>query len=148
MRNIAIILGWNFKLPGKFQHFNVIDEVPKWRKIAEFPKTSVKIKIFETFYEAQIVSRLKEIIQPPPDKSFLRLWNKSFLTEIYRNIQTFVFQVLLGRLEMGQCKYFFWHQPEACLLENLFKAKFLAVLRENIFCNIEWVEVRKMSEDE
>ena len=29
-----------------------------------------------------------------PDKSFLRLWNKNFLTEIYMNIQTLTFQVL------------------------------------------------------
>ena len=37
---------------------------------------------------AQTMSPLKEVIQPPSDKSFLRLWNKHFLTEIYRNIQT------------------------------------------------------------
>ena len=29
-----------------------------------------------------------------PDKSFLRLWNKNFLAEIYMNIQTLTFQVL------------------------------------------------------
>ena len=44
---------------------------------------------FKTFCMAQTMSPLKEVIQPPPDKSFLRLWNKHFLTEIYRNVQTF-----------------------------------------------------------
>ena len=31
---------------------------------------------------------------PPSDKILLRLWNKNFLTEIYRNIQTFAFKML------------------------------------------------------
>ena len=31
---------------------------------------------------------------PPPNKILLRLWNKNFLTDIYRNIQTFAFKVL------------------------------------------------------
>ena len=55
----------------------------------------------KTFYKAQTASRVKEIVQispttphPPPDKSLLRLWNKNFLTETYKNIQTFAFQVL------------------------------------------------------
>ena len=30
----------------------------------------------------------------PPYKTFLRLWNKHFLTETYKHIQTFAFQVL------------------------------------------------------
>ena len=49
---------------------------------------------FKTFYEAQTASRLEEIIQPPPDKNFVRLWKKIVFTEIYRKIQTFAFPVL------------------------------------------------------
>ena len=76
----------------------------------EFQKISIKIKNSKTFYEAQTASCLKEIIQspapppppPPPqfpthpssDKILLRLWNKDFPTEIYRNIQTYSFKVL------------------------------------------------------
>ena len=30
----------------------------------------------------------------PPNKRFLRAWNKYFLTKIYKNIQAFAFQVL------------------------------------------------------
>ena len=36
----------------------------------------------------------KKLFSSPPDKSFLRLWSKYFLTEIYRNIQTFDFKML------------------------------------------------------
>ena len=50
------------------------------------------MKNYETFHEAQTASRLREIIHPP--KSFQRLWNKNLPTEIYRNIQTFAFQMI------------------------------------------------------
>ena len=59
------------------------------------------MKNCKTFYEAQTASSVKEIVQTPPsaptppDKSLLRLWNKSFSTEIYRNLQTFGFKVFL-----------------------------------------------------
>ena len=74
-------------------------EVSKCLKIAEFPKISINTKNSKTFYEAQTANRLKKIIQSPPTYSpsnqiLLRLWNKNSLTEIYRNIQTFAFNVL------------------------------------------------------
>ena len=58
-----------------------------------------KSKNCKTFYEAQTASRLKEIIPPhtsptPNNKILLCLWNKNFLKDIYRNIQTFAFKVL------------------------------------------------------
>ena len=77
-------------------------EASKCWKIVEFPKTSFKMKYCKTFYEGQIRSRVKEIIQPlhyptlQPDQNLLRLWNKNVLTEIYRNIQKFSFKVLQG----------------------------------------------------
>ena len=57
------------------------------------------MKNCQTFYESQTVSHLQEITQPSPnpptsDKTLLRLWKKNFLTEIYRDIQTFAFKVL------------------------------------------------------
>ena len=57
------------------------------------------MKNSETLYESQRASRFKETIQPPPkpfpsDKALLSLWNKNFLTEIYRNTQAFAFIVL------------------------------------------------------
>ena len=58
-------------------------KVSKWQKIVEFPKISIKIKNYKTFFEA-----------PSPEKSFLRLCDKYFLKKFYRNIQKFAFQVL------------------------------------------------------
>ena len=65
-------------------------EVSKcWRGV-KFQKNSIKMKNCKTLYEAETASRFKEPIQPrpnplPSDKTLLRLWNKNFLTEIYRN---------------------------------------------------------------
>ena len=68
--------------------------------MVQFPKISIEMRNCKTFYEGQTASRVKEIIQPlhylfpQPDKILLRLWNKNFLTEIYRNLQAFAFKVL------------------------------------------------------
>ena len=69
------------------------------------------------------------MIQPPPnppssDKTLLHLWNKSFLTEIYRNIKTLAIKVLqecglLGVKKWCSANVFFWHQTETCVLEYL-----------------------------
>ena len=45
-------------------------EVSKCWKIVEFPKMSVEMKNFKTFYEAHTASRLKEISQPHQIKPF------------------------------------------------------------------------------
>ena len=65
----------------------------------EFSKILIKMKNCKTFCKAQKASRLKDInwptpISPPPDQILLRFWNKNFLKEIYRNIQTSTFKVL------------------------------------------------------
>ena len=39
----------------------------------------------------------RELFSPTPNETSLRLWNKNFRVEIYRNIRTFAFQVL------GEC---------------------------------------------
>ena len=74
-------------------------EVSKCWKIVDFSKISVKMKNCKTFYETQTASSLQEMIHSSPssvqsDKISLHLWNKHFLTEIYRNIQTFAFKLL------------------------------------------------------
>ena len=111
-----------------FQVSILLMKVSKYWKIVEFQKISIKMKNCKTFYETQTASCLKEIIQPPqppipPDKILIRLWNKNFLeryTEIYRYLLSKCFKkVVLGRQEMVQCKCFFLHQTETCLLENL-----------------------------
>ena len=54
-----------------------------------------------TYYETQTTIRLKNVIQSSPtphpfplDKIMLLLWNKKFITEMYRNMQNFAFNVL------------------------------------------------------
>ena len=72
---------------------------------------SIKMNNFKTFYECERVIYLKEIIQPPPDESFLRLWNKMFergFTGTYRHLLSKCSEnAVLGRLEMVQSKCFF-----------------------------------------
>ena len=89
-------------------------EVSKCWKIVEFPKIQIKMENCKRFYEAQTASHLKEIVQtpltnPPPDKILLRPWNKNFLMEIYRNIQTLLFKnAVLGVKQWQICKVGFW----------------------------------------
>ena len=72
MKNLATILPLQSKLSGKFQRFSAIDASIKMLKV-EFPKISIEMKNCETFSVAQTEGCLKEIIQPLPDKKFLRL---------------------------------------------------------------------------
>ena len=131
-------------------------EVSKFWKTAEFPKTSIKTKNCKTFYESQTASRHKKIIQLHPnplsaDKFWLCLSNKNLFMEIYRSIQTFAFKVL------QECGSWASRNSEVQMFflttnRNLFAGifvkseRFLAVLREYIAFNINWVEIRKMSE--
>ena len=122
-------------------------EVSKCWKIVEITKISIKMKNCNTFYEVQKTSRLNEIIQSPPthlpsDKILLRNFLRRY-TEI--NGHLVLQECSFGRQETVECKCFFWHQTEACLLENFTKLrKVLAVLQDILFS--VWVEVRKMSE--
>ena len=45
-----------------------------------------------------------------------------------------------------QRKWFFWYQTETCLLKICKVSGFLAVLQKYVFHNVEWDEVRKISE--
>ena len=119
-------------------------EVSKCWKMVEFPKVLIKMKNCKTFYEDQAASRIND--SPQPVKILLHFWNKNVLTEIYRNIQTFAFKVL------QECSSWMWRNDEAkmfyltphrkMLAEKFVKwGRFLAVLREHIIFNVEWVEV-------
>ena len=89
------------------------------------------------------MSRLKEIIQPPPTPHTTR-WNlasslkqKVRYTEIYRHLLLKCFsEVVLGRQEMVQCKNFSWHQTETYIL---------AAFWEHVIFNFKRVEIRKIS---
>ena len=135
--------------------------MPKYWKIVEFPKISIKMKNYETFYEAQTTSRLNEIIQPPPPPSIqpaspshqirLRLSNKNFLREIYRNIQTFAFKELQecsSWASRNDAVQMFFRTPNRNMLAGKFGKwkRFLEMFPEYIIFNVKWVEVRTMSE--
>ena len=87
----------------------------------------------------------------PSDKIMLPLWNKNFLTEIYRNIQTFAFKVLQEYSSLASrndATQMFFLTPNRNMFAGIFvkSERFLTMLREHIIFNVKWVEVRKMSE--
>ena len=97
-------------------------------KTVEFLKISMKIRNCKTFSEPKRRATLRKSFcvtpnDPSLDKILLRLWNKISLTGIYRNIQTFAFKELeecsSWASRNGAVQMFFWHQTEACFLENL-----------------------------
>ena len=94
-------------------------EVWKCWKIVKFPKISIKRETVKHFTKPKQQATWRTFFSLPPthirsDKNLLRLWNKNFLTVIYRNIQTFIFKVfknvILGRQKMVQYKCIFWRE--------------------------------------
>ena len=128
-------------------------------EVVKFPKVSIKMKNWKTSCEVQTTSRLNEIIQPlhrpplptQPDKISLRLWNKNFLTQIYRNNQTFAFEMflgyILGRKQIVQCRCFFLTANRKIFAPKFVKwERILTVLQEHIIFNVKWIEVCIVSE--
>ena len=127
LRNLVTILPLKSKFSGKFQRFNATDGYIEMLKNS-WISISIKTKNSKTSYEAQIMSRFKKIIQPPPTpshqiKSYYVFETKIFLgrfTELYRDfLSKWYKNAVFGRQEMVQCKCFYWHQTETFLLENL-----------------------------
>ena len=119
-----------------FQRFQL-----KWKTIKYFAIPQPRVGLRKLFSKWKI----------KPDKGLLHLWNKNFLREIYRNIQTFAFKVLRECnswvvLEKIQSKCFFFDINQMFGRKFVKWGSFLAVLREHIFFKVEWVELRKMSE--
>ena len=83
MRNLATILPLKSKLCGKFQLFNAIDGRIEMLKNSWNSKNPFKMKNCTTFYEAQIASRLKEIILPPPTHPYQIKSYYVFKTKIF-----------------------------------------------------------------
>ena len=130
-------------------------EVSKCSKIVEFPKIFIKMKNCKTFYEAQTASHLKEIIRlspnlPAPDKILLLLWNKNFLTEIYRNIQTFAFKMLQEcsswAIRNGAVQFFSDSKQKHVFWKTFKVREVFGFLREHITFNVKCVKFRKISE--
>ena len=77
---------------------------------------------------------------PPPNKILLRLSNKTFLTEIYRNIEMFTFKVLQEcsswASRNGAVQMFLLTQNRIMFAVKFVKSEnFWAVLREHIIFN-------------
>ena len=142
-------------MSGKFQHFNAIDgsiEMLKYRWISKNFNSNEKFE--KHFTSPKEPSAWQKLFSPPPDKSFLRLWNKNVRTKIYRNIQTFTFQELRECCSWasrnGAVQFFFWHQPETCfwlccggiffiLLSDSRFLKWVTFFERN--CIVKWVIV-------
>ena len=102
MRNLATVLPLKSKLSGKFQRFNVVNgSMEMLINSSTYKKFKLKWTILKHIKQW---AALRKLFNRPPDKSFL-------LSKCFGN-------AVLWLLEMMQCKYFFWHQPETCLLEN------------------------------
>ena len=91
---------------------------------------------------------------PNPPYHQIKYWyffeTKIFLeryTEIYRHLLSKYFKkVVLGRQEMVQCKWSFWHQTEACLQEKFVNwESFLSMFWKHFIFNFKRVEIRKIS---
>ena len=121
-----------------------------------FEKFQLKWKIVKHFTRPKQRAALRKLLslhQPPipPDKILLHLWNKNFLREIYRNIQTFAFKVLQESSSWASgnvaVKMIFLAPNR-----NIFAGKFgnwksfLAVFWEYVIFNFKRVEIRKMSD--
>ena len=121
-RNLATALPLKSKLLRKSQHFIAIDRSFKMLKNIWISKNFNCFKI-------------------SPDKRSLRLWNKYFLTEIYKIYKTFAFQVLWKcsswASRYGAVQMFFLTPTKNMFLGKFVKwVRFLAVLREYIFYNV------------
>ena len=117
-RNLATFLPLKSKLSGKFKCFNAIDESIEMLKNIWVKKFQLKWKILKHFTSPKQRSAWRELFSSPPGKSFQSIRNKHFRTEIHMYIHLYNLlskgskNVVLGRLEMVQCKCFFWQQPE------------------------------------
>ena len=87
------------------------------------------MKNCKTFYEAQTATRLNKLFSSPETTPYqiLCLWNKNFLTEIYRNIHTFDFKVLQEcsswASRNGPVQIFFLTPNKYMFAEKLLKAR-------------------------
>ena len=119
MRNLATILLFKSKLSANLQRFDAID--------GSIENFQLKWKIVK---QAQ-----------------------NFITKIYRNIQAFAFKVIQEcsswESRKGAVQLFFLtpKKKKKMLARKFVKGdRFLAVLREHVILNVEWVEICKMSE--
>ena len=114
-----------------------------------FQKFQLKWTFLKLFTRPKQWAALWKLFNTPADKILLHLWNKNVLTEIYRNIQTYAFQVLRecgswasrnGAVQVflsdTNQKHVGWKMCKVSKVFGCFGAVYLYV---------EWVEIRKTS---
>ena len=86
-----------------------------------FQKLQLKWKIPKHFARPKQRCALRKLFSlPHPTSHQITPYYLNFLKELCRQLLSNCFKnAVLRRQEMAQCKYFFWHQTETCLLENL-----------------------------
>ena len=85
-----------------------------WWNYWNAEKQFAKKIIWKHFTRLKQQTALRKLFSHPSNKSFLRFWNKNFLTEIYRNIYcTKNEEILNGKLhflcsdtDIWECRYF------------------------------------------
>ena len=132
---------WKYRSTEKllnFEKFHII-----WKIVKHFtrPKQRAALRKLFSLSPARI----------PPDKILLRLCNKHFLREIYKNIQTFALKVLHESSSWvsgnGPVQMFFVTPKRKNFARKFVKwEKLLAVFLEHIIFNLKGVEICKMSE--
>ena len=155
----------------KFSHYPTFEVLILWKslvlqfycwkyrnteKLLNFEKFHIIWKIVKHFTRPKQRAALRKLfsLSPPripPDKILLRLCNKHFLREIYKNIQTFAFKLLhessswaSGNGAVQRC----FLTPNWKIFARKFVnwENFLAVFWEHIIFNFKGVEICKMSE--
>ena len=106
-QKLASVLHLKLKLSGKFRCFKAINGSIKMVK---------NDWIFKNLKHFTGPKQWDASFSFPPDKSYLRLWNKSILCGIYRNMEAFDFPMLRECSSWvsknGAMKMFFWHHPQ------------------------------------
>ena len=131
-------------------------KVLKYWKMWNFEKFQLKWKLVKHFTRTKQRATFLKLLSLPqlpisPDKILLRLWNKTFLREIYRNIQTFAFKVLQESSSWasgnGAVQMIFLTPNRNLFAGNFVKwESFLAVFWEHVIFNFKRVEICKISE--
>ena len=116
-----------------------------------FQKFQLKLNILKHSTSHKQWCAWRKLLRPPPDESFLRLWNKNFRKEIsgvYRDSPSAPKMQFLGVEKWCSVNVFFWYQRETyfwllcgslffIMLSELRCVKWVRFLERN--CIVKWV---------
>ena len=112
--------------------------------MVELPKNLIKMIILKHFTSPKQRDSWRKLFSPHQIKASYVSGVNILLTAVYRNIQTFDFQML------RECSTWMSRNGAVEMFFSFFvtptRNVFLDVFQEYIFCNVEWIEARKMSE--